>query len=367
MSSPSRDRAQLLEAFNHQTQLYTAAIVMFEQAAADQLALNIADLHCANVLRLHGPMTAGQLASHTSLTTGAVTAMIDRLVRVGFVRRTSDPHDRRRVIVEADGTAMEREIGVLYTSLAHATEAMIMRYSDEELTLLVDQLARSGSLTLDEAVKLRHPAASGDYGETKKSQRITVSRGTAAAGKLMTTLGATRLTITGDPTQPDLLRAQFGARVPTVLAEDGVVTLSYPHTRFNRSSNTAELTLNGGIKWQLNLVTSSAPCTADLRHVAISALDLTAKASNIEITLPQAVASVTVRIAGNANNVVLRCAVATALQVRLGRSESSLIVDGEDMSAAAQTFYRTPGYEEATDRYVIEVTARLTAVTIVTK
>jgi DNA-binding MarR family transcriptional regulator len=53
-----------------------------------------------HVLALAGPLTAGELAQRTGLTTGATTRMIDRLESEGFVRRVPDQADRRRVIVE---------------------------------------------------------------------------------------------------------------------------------------------------------------------------------------------------------------------------------------------------------------------------
>ncbi|MBC8163701.1 MAG: MarR family transcriptional regulator, partial [Roseiflexaceae bacterium] len=142
MSSPTPDRAQLLKAFNHQSQLLAATIVLFEQAVADQLNISMTHIHCANMLRLIGPMTAGQLAELTGLTTGAITGMIDRLERAGYVRRESDPHDRRRVVVQANSEAMERDIGPLYTPLALASAALNAHYSDHELALLVDYLTR---------------------------------------------------------------------------------------------------------------------------------------------------------------------------------------------------------------------------------
>lgn len=45
-------------------------------------------------------MTAGELASHLGLSTGATTRLIDRLEHAGYVQRTRDTVDRRRVLVE---------------------------------------------------------------------------------------------------------------------------------------------------------------------------------------------------------------------------------------------------------------------------
>jgi DNA-binding IclR family transcriptional regulator len=44
------------------------------------------------------PVTAGTIGEHTGLTTGAVTGLMDRLEKAGYVRRDRDPRDRRKVL-----------------------------------------------------------------------------------------------------------------------------------------------------------------------------------------------------------------------------------------------------------------------------
>src|ERR687897_3534396 len=74
--------------------------IMFHQAVADELGLNITDHKCLDLIHRYGAMPAGRLAELTGLTTGAVTGIIDRLEGAGYVRRTDDPKERRRIIVE---------------------------------------------------------------------------------------------------------------------------------------------------------------------------------------------------------------------------------------------------------------------------
>src|SRR3954468_24063564 len=74
---------------------------LYTDAAAAQLGLNRTDLDCLSFVHLGGAVTAGDLAETTGLTTGAITGVIDRLEKGGFVVRSADPHDRRRVIVTA--------------------------------------------------------------------------------------------------------------------------------------------------------------------------------------------------------------------------------------------------------------------------
>ena len=61
--------------------------VFFHEAAAGRLGLGITDYKCMDFIqRATEPLTAGQLAEVTGLTTGAITGVIDRLERGGFVR-----------------------------------------------------------------------------------------------------------------------------------------------------------------------------------------------------------------------------------------------------------------------------------------
>ena len=76
--------------------------ILFHQAIADRLGMNVTDHKCAGILARSGPITAGELARRTGLTTGAITGVIDRLEQAGFARRARDPGDRRRVIIEPD-------------------------------------------------------------------------------------------------------------------------------------------------------------------------------------------------------------------------------------------------------------------------
>src|SRR5262245_4534642 len=97
----------------------STATIMFHQAVADRLGLHPTDHKCADILFLKGPLSAGELAELTGLTTGAITGVIDRLEGAGFVRREDDPRDRRRVIVRVL-PASHRKIGGLFESFAAA-------------------------------------------------------------------------------------------------------------------------------------------------------------------------------------------------------------------------------------------------------
>jgi DNA-binding MarR family transcriptional regulator len=155
MSRDSRRREELLAELLDMFRQLSAATIMFHQAIADRLGMNVTDHKCADVLLRAGPMTAGELANYTGLTTGAITGVIDRLEVARFVRRARDPHDRRRVIVEPILKQIERVIGPLFESIARSSAELCSRYSTEELAVIRDFTSRAQQLAMDEARKLR--------------------------------------------------------------------------------------------------------------------------------------------------------------------------------------------------------------------
>lgn len=137
----------------------SAQSVLLSQAAADRLGMASSDIECYDLLSLHGPMTAGRLAEITGLTTGAITGVVDRLERAGYARRARDAQDRRRVIVEP---LLERraEAAPIFGPLAQATLALLARYSDEEIALLLDFWQRANTMTQAQIDRIRLEARS---------------------------------------------------------------------------------------------------------------------------------------------------------------------------------------------------------------
>jgi DNA-binding MarR family transcriptional regulator len=79
-----------------------ADAVLTNERIARGVGLNVVDLQTFGIIMgADSPMTAGEISARTELPTSTTTRVIDRLEKVGFVRRTSDPGDRRKVVVEA--------------------------------------------------------------------------------------------------------------------------------------------------------------------------------------------------------------------------------------------------------------------------
>jgi DNA-binding MarR family transcriptional regulator len=83
-------------------------------------------------------MSAGDLAEASRLTTGAITAVIDRLERAGLARRVPDPTDRRRVLVELTPKAYAESRELMVEPMRALYTPMAERYSEAQLRLIIE-------------------------------------------------------------------------------------------------------------------------------------------------------------------------------------------------------------------------------------
>src|SRR5918999_6195630 len=100
-------RDLIVKAFGDAVRAYQTVNDNFDQAVADHLGMNRTDARCVDLIDQAGGMTAGELARAAGLTTGAVTAVVDRLEAAGLAQRVHDPEDRRRVRIESTARLWE--------------------------------------------------------------------------------------------------------------------------------------------------------------------------------------------------------------------------------------------------------------------
>ena len=119
---------------------FMARAVLFQDAVARVGGINSTDMQAVSLLMSEGPATPGELAERTGLTAGgAITAVIDRLERSGYVTRERDAGDRRRVIVTVQVDTVLDRVGPIYGRVGQ-------RWADYLATLTVEQIEFANAL-----------------------------------------------------------------------------------------------------------------------------------------------------------------------------------------------------------------------------
>jgi DNA-binding MarR family transcriptional regulator len=77
-------------------------------ALARQAGITATDLDALEHLEADGPLTQRELGDRLSLTSGAITMLVDRLERAGWVNRRPHPTDRRYLLLELSPNVAER-------------------------------------------------------------------------------------------------------------------------------------------------------------------------------------------------------------------------------------------------------------------
>ena len=125
-----------------------------DDAGSRALGVNRTDGRCLDVIQQTGRISAGELADRAGLTSGSVTAVIDRLEAKGYVRRAADPEDRRRVLVELTDL-MEHRAWELWGPLAQRGIPRLERLSVSEIELLIRYMHFATELNETRAAEIR--------------------------------------------------------------------------------------------------------------------------------------------------------------------------------------------------------------------
>src|SRR5215475_739165 len=149
--SSGKARAGLVQELEEAMRRSSAQGVLYGQAVANVAGISGSDLECMDFLQLEGRATAGRLAEVTGLTTGAITGVVDRLEKAGYVRRERDEDDRRKVFITIVPEALT-EIGQFYVPMQQAMHKLWSSYSEAELRLLL-RFANEGYKAVREATE----------------------------------------------------------------------------------------------------------------------------------------------------------------------------------------------------------------------
>ncbi len=127
---------------------------LMDQSFADFVGINRNDLRCIDIVDQKGRMTAGDLAREAGLTTGAVTALVDRMEAAGLLQRAYDPADRRKVWVEL--TTEAKKLGdEVYGPLNRTGASHLDSMSDQQLFTIIGFLEVSRRITMESVEAIR--------------------------------------------------------------------------------------------------------------------------------------------------------------------------------------------------------------------
>jgi len=120
---------------------YGIQLTRFRNAMSEQLSLNVTDMECLRLLFLKGIATPSELARHTGLTSGATTAMLDRLEKAGLIERQPNPDDRRGTLIAPAKSGAEK-VASGFESARRAQDELVSSYSESELEIISDVFER---------------------------------------------------------------------------------------------------------------------------------------------------------------------------------------------------------------------------------
>lgn len=156
MVSASNKRKERIQLLNYLSRDISTKTIFFHQWIANYLGLSEIDHKCLDViLRPEKPLTGNQLAGETSLTAGAITGVVDRLEKAGYVYRQRDQQDRRLVYVIPNREKALMDIAPLFEIMQKRMDKIFSEYNDKELEILTDYLTKALKAMEDATAHLR--------------------------------------------------------------------------------------------------------------------------------------------------------------------------------------------------------------------
>jgi DNA-binding MarR family transcriptional regulator len=326
----------------------------YRLALAERLRVGASDVDALILLlQDEAPWTAGKIAEALRLTTGAVTGLVDRLEKAGWVQRTRHGVDRRQVWIErvpARREELDAALAVQSAVLAEAAEQLDDASVDRAVELI--ERAAEGLAEQSTPPSEEPPPAEPSGGTVTSAPIDGASRGTLriASGVAHLELRAARI--------KDLFRATFHGRPPVVRVEGGNVHLK---TRgfglFGWGGGVAEIVLTTAVPWAVDIRGGMSELNADFAELDLERIDSHGGASKVSFHLPAPRGTVPIRISGGASKLSFRRPAKVAAQIVVTGGASGLRIDRRSVDAGSGGVrLATDGYESAIDRYSIEIT-----------
>ncbi len=356
-------RTNLTRAFRQ----FAGLSASYFRAAAARTGMTVTDIQVLDFLAEGNPMTAGQLADLTGLTTGAITGLLNRLEKSGYVRRERDPEDGRRVIVQlASGADDMRELNAIFASVAKGWADLTADYDEGQIAFLQEFLKRSNALSQWEIMRLREAS---EEASADEQGMVSAPLGDLAAGHLVVH-SLSLLTLRAGSAPTTLYQARFEGSTPALTTKDGVVTIRSPRLwgMLDWRVSKAEVMLNPTIPWRISIEGGGSVINAHLGGLELAELEVKGGGSMPRLELPAPSGVVPVRISGGASVIHVQRPAGSAVRLHLkGRSSVFVFDDQTFYDTGAEMRLQSPGADTATNRYDIDISSSASMVRITTE
>jgi hypothetical protein len=189
-----------------------------------------------------------------------------------------------------------------------------------------------------------------------------VPLGGASQGRLVLERETPDVVVSADSRLSALALARFDGEMPETITSDGTLTVRYAGRGITAwlhhalRSPRAQLVLNAGIPWFLDLRGGIHRLAANLRQLPLAGIDMHGGVHRAELWLPQPTGTVRIRVASGVNRLAIHRHPETAMRLSLRGGVSSLQIDGAEAGAIAGDIRRaTPDWATAPDRYDVMV------------
>jgi DNA-binding MarR family transcriptional regulator len=367
MARRPSQRGELIGALQQSVRRFGDEVNRYEAAVAERLGMHATDLHYLGFVELYGPTTAGHLAELGGLTTGAVTGVIDRLEKAGYVRRESDPSDRRKVVIRLMPGAAERA-GALYQPMLASTDPLWERYSDDELAVILDFADRAQPLLHEGTAWLRGGTARPPRAATRvDAAEIRSPLGGLSEATLRFVRGAGHVHIRGDRELTELYHGQFPGNVPSARVERGVVSLRYGRSPFRWMARHGELALSTAVRWRVEVEAGMTRVVAELEDLDIRAVTFSGGVSHASMALPSPRGIVPIQVTGGVNDLTITRPAGTAARLRVRGGASNVVFDGRRFASLGRDARWASTDGDDPDQYEIEIAGGARTLTVTTR
>jgi DNA-binding MarR family transcriptional regulator len=346
---------------------------LHQEAIADSLGLNVTDLRCIGIVWAEPGLTPGRLAEATGLTTGAVTGVLDRLERAGWITRALDPDDRRRTLIHV---AYDRgpEAGAAYDPLEQAVAVIESGLGPDATAIVVDALRRIDAAIDQDTARLRASNRGGMVGTM-----FTAPARDATHGRLVFRSGAPRFALRAAPLGPEsemravaelthtvlridgrtdpgeLSHAAFSGPLPDVRTKGGEVIVSYKR-RIDWRQREARIGLLRGVPWTIEISGGLSTLDADLRTVRLRDLSVSGSVDDVHLRLGVPDGTSRMRISGGVRDVVVELPSGAALRLGLTGGAKDIHFEQEHVRNAHGTVQlETREARTSADRFELDL------------